>query len=163
MPVSRSLVLGSVILALAACGGQEQTHGKDRKRGAPPGLELAMSGAAQASQAYVLDVSVDDVARELAAGSIRLIDIRTPEEVAESGPIPGAEHIPLEQLDLSLLHTGDGREVVLYCRTGARSEVAAGKLAEQTGRPVAHMKGGITAWAERTRLAQCRQPDQDAC
>jgi len=76
----------------------------------------------------------------MAAGNVRLIDVRTDVEVAE-GAIPGAEHIALDRFDPAKLDLSDGREVVLYCRTGRRSAIAGGK-------PVEHLAGGIIAWDE---------------
>ena len=40
----------------------------------------------------------------------------------------------------------DGREVVLYCRSGRRSAMAGEKLAAVTGEPVEHLEGGMLAW-----------------
>lgn len=95
----------------------------------------------------MIDLTPEEVAARLAAGNVRLIDVRTPEEVAE-GMIPGAEHIPLDQFDPARLGPPDGREVVLYCRSGRRSALAGEKLAEATGAPVEHLAGGILAWEE---------------
>ncbi len=83
----------------------------------------------------------------MAAGNVRLIDVRTDVEVAE-GAIPGAEHIALDRFDPAKLDLSDGREVVLYCRTGRRSAIAGERLAAATGKPVEHLAGGIIAWDE---------------
>nr|WP_279639205.1 rhodanese-like domain-containing protein [Sphingomicrobium sediminis] len=72
------------------------------------------------------------------------IDVRTPEEYAE-GHIPGARLMPLAEFDPAAL---DGEMVVLYCRSGRRSEEAAVRLAAHRGETVAHMEGGIIAWEE---------------
>lgn len=150
---SRIIALG-LGLALAACGGEAAPSKDTSKGGAVPlGFELAASSTAQIGGASVRELAPDDVARELARGSIRLIDIRTAAELAEDAPIAGAEHIPMDALDPAVLDKTDGREAVLYCRSGRRSEMAAQKLAEQAGKPVTHMPGGILAWQERVRLA----------
>jgi rhodanese-related sulfurtransferase len=157
-------ILSPVILALAACGGEVQPSKHERKgSGAPFGFELAMAATSEAAKPQVVELSPDEVARELARGSIRLIDIRTDAEIAEDASIPGAEHVPMDRLDTSILESTDGREVVLYCRSGRRSEMAAAKLAEQTGTAVTHMPGGILAWQERVRMAACQQNGQKDC
>lgn len=165
MKSSQPLVLAALTLALAACGGEAEPRGKERRHGAPPGLELAMLVAGELGEASVIDLTADEVAQELAAGSIRLIDIRTAQEVADGGTIPGAEHIPMDQLDASVLSSNDGREVVLYCRSGARSLAAATRLAEETGQPVSHMTGGILSWRTReVRLAEaCEKAEGQSC
>lgn len=157
----------ALALALTACGGGADTGKSERKgtgSGAPLGFELAAAAAGEAAAAAVRELSPDEVALALATGSIRLIDIRTPEEVAESGTIPGAEHIPMDQIDPSVLDTGDGREVVLYCRSGSRSLATATRLANESGKPVTHMPGGILAWRERVKLAAaCSKDGETAC
>jgi rhodanese-related sulfurtransferase/predicted small secreted protein len=169
MKRSQPLVLAtlSLALALAACGGEAQPSKAERKApgGAPFGFELAAAAAGEVTAPLVAELSPDDVAAELARGTIRLIDIRTPEEVADGGTIAGAEHIPMDQLDASVLAQGDGREVVLYCRSGSRSLAAATQLAEQSGQSVTHMAGGILGWRERdsVRLAACNTGTGQAC
>lgn len=165
MKQSLPLILPALILALAACGGDPQPGKSDRKGGGVPfGFELAAAATGDAGTAPVLEVSPDDVARRLERGAIRLIDIRTDEEVAESGTIPGAEHIPMDRLEAAMLESTDGRDVVLYCRSGSRSLATATRLAEETGKPVTHMQGGILAWEERVRMAAaCREEGGQAC
>lgn len=156
---SPALALAPVFLALTACGDERSGAG-ERKDGpsAPFGFELAMAGTVAtddgtadtipaAAPAPMIDLSPAELAARLKAGNIRLIDVRTDAEVAQ-GVIPGAEHIPLDRFDPADLDLSDGREVVLYCRSGRRSTVAGEKLAEATGKPVEHLAGGILAWEE---------------
>jgi rhodanese-related sulfurtransferase len=159
------LMLPVLILALAACGGEPQPGHNERKSGGFPfGFELAAAATGEAADVPVVEVSPDEVARLLERGTIRLIDIRTAEEVAESGTIPGAEHIAMDRLDAALLENDDGREVVLYCRSGSRSLAAATALAGETGKPVAHMPGGILAWEDRVRMAAaCQEAGGQDC
>ncbi len=159
------IFVSGLALALAGCGGEAQNRKHDSKGGgAPFGLELAMAAASQSEMPPVLELAPDEVADELERGSIRLIDIRTASELAEDTSIPGAEHIPMDELDASVLDNSDGREVVLYCRSGKRSQLAATKLAEQSGKAVTHMPGGILAWQERVRLAAaCEEGGGQTC
>lgn len=155
----------ALALALAACGGGADTGKGERKgSGAPFGFELAAAATAEASAAPVRELTPDEVAQALASGSIRLIDIRTDEEVADGGTIPGAQHIPMDRLSAAMLESSDGREVVLYCRSGARSLATATRLAGETGKPVTHMPGGILAWRERVKLAAaCNKDSGQGC
>ena len=149
-----TLLAAAAMLALAACGGERDGDGAGSPS-APFGFELAMaatpaaddSGADSAAPVVppMVDLTADELAARLKAGNIRLIDVRTDAEVAE-GVIPGAEHIPLDRFDPASLDLSDGREVVLYCRSGRRSTKAGEMLAAVTGKPVEHLAGGITAW-----------------
>ncbi|MER8057951.1 MULTISPECIES: rhodanese-like domain-containing protein [unclassified Streptomyces] len=83
---------------------------------------------------------------------LTVIDVRTPGEYA-GGHIPGALNIPLDQLDRALpeIRGAAGRgEVLVVCASGARSENACRKLAEQ-GVHAATLEGGTGAWAARGR------------
>jgi rhodanese-related sulfurtransferase len=106
--------------------------------------------------APLVTLTPEELAARLAEGNVRLIDVRTDEEVAE-GVIPGAEHIPLDRFDPATLGPDDGREVVLYCRSDRRSGVAGEKLAAATGEPATHLEGGILAW-EAAGLPVTKQP-----
>ena len=149
-----ALPLAPVLLVLTACGsGPDRTGERREAPAAPFGFELAMAATAgddvaalpAASPAPLITLTPDELAARMAAGNVRLIDVRTDAEVAD-GVIPGAEHIPLDQFDPAALDLSDGRDVVLYCRSDRRSAVAGAKLAETTGEPATHLEGGILAW-----------------
>ncbi|WFL76064.1 rhodanese-like domain-containing protein [Altererythrobacter arenosus] len=129
------LAIAAVSLALAACDASEAADSADS---AAPIVEAAPT--VSTIDAMQLQTLLED-------GGIRLVDVRTDEEVA-GGVIPGAEHVVLDDFDPARLDLSDGREVVLYCRSGRRSEFAAQRLAEHTGKPARHLEGGITAWAD---------------
>jgi rhodanese-related sulfurtransferase len=136
-----------IALGLGACGASD----RDDASSAPLGVELARPADAEAgaiaASAALIDLSPAELAARMAAGNVRLIDVRTDVEVAE-GAIPGAEHIALDRFDPAKLDLSDGREVVLYCRSGRRSAIAGERLAAATGKPVKHLAGGIIAWDE---------------
>lgn len=154
--LARVTPLLSPALLLAACG-DAQGHGGSRwGSSAPPGFELASAAhaangdeaaTAPALNGPMIDLSPAQLAEKIKAGKVRVIDVRTEAEVAE-GMIPGAEHIPLDQFDPAKLGADDGREIVLYCRSGRRSAMAGAMLAEVTGQPVEHLAGGIMAWEQ---------------
>ena len=121
-------------LALSACGVATATDDADETADA-------------AQEASVATLSSAELSVLLEEGNIRLIDVRTDEEVAE-GMIPGAEHIVLDEFDPASLDLSDGREVVLYCRSSRRSGIAAERLSAYTGETARHLEGGILAWEE---------------
>lgn len=71
-----------------------------------------------------------------------LVDVRTAAEVAEVS-VPGAENIPLDQVPehLERFRNAEG-PVVVFCRSGARSENAKRWLLEQGVKDV-HNAGGF--------------------
>lgn len=91
------------------------------------------------------DYSPQQVADLLRSGPLQLIDVREPEEW-DAGRIAGARHIPLGDLPTHVEEIDRGREVVFYCRTGARSGMAAEAL-QTAGYEAHNMAGGLVDWA----------------
>jgi rhodanese-related sulfurtransferase len=87
------------------------------------------------------------LASQLSGGEdIYLVDIRTPAELAQ-GQIPGAVHLPMHLIPLKMAALPRDKEVVLYCRSGARSYHACAYLLQQGFDNVVNLRGGIIAWA----------------
>lgn len=95
----------------------------------------------------IKEVDAGDVHHKLAADGVRLIDVRSPAEVAQ-GAIPGAMHIPLHLLPMRLDEISDESETVIYCRSGVRSAQACAFLQAQGKRNVFNLRGGIIAWVQ---------------
>ncbi len=58
---------------------------------------------------------------EALAQGYQLLDIRKPKEIANSGVIPAAINIPLQDLRANLAKLDQTKPVIVYCYTGARS------------------------------------------
>jgi rhodanese-related sulfurtransferase len=84
--------------------------------------------------------------RITAGEDVYLVDIRTPMEVAQAA-IPNAVHIPMHLLPLRMNELPRDKDVVLYCRSGARSYHACLYLAQQGFDKAINLRGGIIAWA----------------
>jgi len=78
--------------------------------------------------------------------SVRLVDVREPHELAGPlGKVEGAENIPLLTLLSSPMEDG-AVPLVLLCRSGRRSALAARELAARGFDVVASVEGGMLAW-----------------
>jgi rhodanese-related sulfurtransferase len=100
---------------------------------------------------FVKEVDVDELKGRLDQGAkIRLIDIRSDAEVA-GGVLPNAEHMAMHLIPLKMqdLAAEPDQEVVLYCRSGARSHHACMYLMQQGVSHVVNMRGGIISWARQ--------------
>lgn len=75
-----------------------------------------------------------------------VVDIRTPGEVAQ-GKIPGSLEMPMHLIPLRLPELPKDRDLVLYCRSGARSYQACAYLMQRGLGRVLNLRGGILAWA----------------
>jgi rhodanese-related sulfurtransferase len=85
-------------------------------------------------------------ARKLIGEGAQLVDVRAEHEWS-AGRIAGAVHLPLAELSERTGELDGNRPVVLYCRGGNRSTMAAEALAA-AGFDAAKLDGGIVAWAE---------------
>lgn len=90
---------------------------------------------------------VTPAATHAARGRVRLIDVREPHEyTGELGHIAGAELVPLATV-ASQAHAWDkNAEIILICRSGARSGRAAEALVAAGFRRVMNMAGGMLAY-----------------
>jgi rhodanese-related sulfurtransferase len=77
---------------------------------------------------------------------VLLVDIRTPAEIAQ-GLIPDALQLPMHLIPVRLSEIPKDRDVVIYCRSGARSYQACAYLMQQGYNRVLNLRGGIIAWA----------------
>lgn len=76
---------------------------------------------------------------------IQVIDVRERDEVA-GGVIPGAVNIPLSQLRGRVKELNPDEELVIVCRSGNRSFIAAQQLLSQGFTRVWNLRGGMLAW-----------------
>jgi phage shock protein E len=79
-----------------------------------------------------------------------VLDVRTPEEFA-SGHVPGAVNVPHDQLASRVAEVPRDKDVVVYCRSGRRSQIAADILTANGFKRVSHLEGDIIAWQEKAR------------
>jgi rhodanese-related sulfurtransferase len=112
----------------------------------------------QEARQRVQNLTVEEVADELAKGSVTLVDVREQAEW-EAGMIPGAMHAPRGLLEVAADPTHPAhrkgldphQRVLLYCATGGRSALSADTLQNMGYTNVAHLDGGIKAWAASGR------------
>jgi adenylyltransferase/sulfurtransferase len=77
-----------------------------------------------------------------------LLDVRNPYEVAIA-TIPGTDKvIPVDQLAEHISELDTSREMVVYCRSGARSGRAVDMLRGAGFRKIKNLTGGILRWAD---------------
>ncbi len=108
------------------------------------------SAAQAAGEVDVVEVDAAAVVEQLASEAPPfLLDVREPWEWAVSSLADrGARLIPLDELADRVGEIPADRAVVVYCRTGQRSLIAARTIADSGRGPVTSLRGGIAAWAQ---------------
>jgi hydroxyacylglutathione hydrolase len=86
-----------------------------------------------------------ELADKITSGELKLLDVRGEGEWQE-GHIEQADHRFLGKLPQNLDGVDAGRPVVVQCRSGARSAIAASVLQRAGIKHVINLTGGIVAW-----------------
>jgi rhodanese-related sulfurtransferase len=85
-------------------------------------------------------------ARQLRDEGVFVLDVRQPDEWAALH-IPGATLIPLDQLEARLSEVPQDQPVLVYCRSGNRSQTGRDILLKAGIKQVTSMAGGIKEWS----------------
>lgn len=102
----------------------------------------------------IVEIEICNVEKISQSGSQFIIDVREPEEFC-LGHIKGAVNIPRGVLEFRADPSYPGgvaslydktAEIILYCRSGARSALAAQSLGQLGYKSIASMAGGFLAW-----------------
>ena len=109
---------------------------------AAPGKEIESEDGGEATEN---EVSREQAQKLIEAGA-QLIDVRVDHEW-EAGRIAGATHLPLDELAERTGEIDRERPVLLYCRGGNRSTMAAAALTE-AGFEATKLSEGIVGWDE---------------
>ncbi len=102
-------------------------------------------GTADAAAAWQ-QIAPEDALALLETQGVVLLDVRTPEEFAE-GHIEGAQLLPYDEIAARTdeLPADKDTTIVVYCRSGRRSAIAAEELADM-GYTAVYDLGGIQSW-----------------
>ncbi len=115
---------------------------------------LAIADPAPATAASAESVSQADLLARIERKDPDLVvlDVRTPAEFA-AGHVPGARNISHDQLSSRLAELSPLRDkqVVLYCRSGRRTQLAADLLHTAGFTRLAHLEGDYLAWEAEHR------------
>lgn len=132
-----AIVITGLVMGIGACSS-----------GSPAPAANAGSAVAAAPEKVNTKIAPADYQSKFGAGSDHiLIDVRTPEEFA-SGHIPGSVNIPVDSLGQRLSEVPQDKPVVLYCRSGNRSNQAA-QILDQAGYTQIYDLGGIVTWQQQ--------------
>jgi adenylyltransferase/sulfurtransferase len=116
-------------------------------RGVEPPVAATASGG---------EMTVEELKKRLDRGEkVFILDVRNPEEI-QICRIPGSTVIPLPSLPQRVGELDRGREMVVHCKSGMRSQKAIQFLREQGFTKLVNLKGGILAWADKIDPAMAK-------
>ena len=103
----------------------------------------------------ITTVSPEDVKAKIEEGSAIILDVRTPEEYKQAH-LPGAKLLTNETISedtAAVLLPQKDAQIIVYCRSGARSAQAAQKLVKLGYTHIMDM-GGILHWPYDTQAGE---------
>jgi rhodanese-related sulfurtransferase len=97
----------------------------------------------------IKEIDVNELSKQLEnlPENVKLIDVRTPAEVAR-GKISGSENLPLHVIPLKVDEFNNDDTIIFYCQTGARSAQACAFMTSKGVDNVYNLRGGIVTWAQ---------------
>lgn len=109
------------------------------------------------ADAVIETLSPEDAADLLGQPGVTFVDLRDPREVEREGRIPGARFCTRGMLEFwvdpdSPYHKSwfaNGDKFVFFCAGGWRSALATKTVQDMGLEPVAHIKGGFSAWRDK--------------
>lgn len=101
-----------------------------------------------APEAEVQQIEASVVQAQIDAGEVALVDVRTPQEWAQSGIAEGAVPIAMQDPELgdklaALLEDDPTKPIALICATGVRSQAVADAMLRHGFTNVYNVKGGM--------------------
>ena len=122
----------------------------------PQNIRRSVMAMVAEADAQVRKVEIDEALGMHGTDDAVFIDLRDVRELAKTGRIAGARHVPRGMLEFWIdpespyhkLFFAEDKTFVFYCAGAWRSALAA-KTADDMGlAPVAHLGGGIQAWID---------------
>jgi hydroxyacylglutathione hydrolase len=86
-----------------------------------------------------------DLRSAMENGAVTVLDVRGQAEY-DAGHLPGVQHIPLGYLRERVAEVPRDRPVVVHCKAGGRSAIAASVLAAHGFEDVLNLDGGYDRW-----------------
>jgi sulfur dioxygenase len=112
-------------------------------------MAMTVQDLVQEAKEHIREIDPDTAEQELGAPRTVVIDVREPAEL-EAGRLPGAIHIPRGLLEFRIGSCHELADpsvpVLVYCRSGARSALAAETLQRMGYSNVSNIAGGFEAW-----------------
>ncbi|XP_073991349.1 thiosulfate sulfurtransferase/rhodanese-like domain-containing protein 3 isoform X2 [Rhodnius prolixus] len=115
------------------------------------------------AQANITNIGFEELKNHQKLGTL-IIDVREPEEIAETGVLPDGINVPLGEICAALskaphdFETKYGRkmpekgdDIVFSCRSGKRSAQACSKAVELGFNRAKNFQGGWLEWEKQTK------------
>ena len=115
---------------------------------------ISIKGLISEAEKQIATLTVKEVLAIKGNTEVQLIDLRDIRELWKEGTIPQSIHVPRGMLEFWVAPDSDyhkdifasGKKFIFFCALGHRSALATLAIQNMGLSPVAHIKGGYTAW-----------------
>lgn len=109
-------------------------------------LRKVVAETKEKGRTYPHEISNEELIARIAAGSAPLVvDVREEHEYA-AGHIPGAIHVPIDQIEAGLAALDPAAEIAVICRSGRRSDYACQIMAQNGCTRAVNVVPGMSDW-----------------
>ncbi len=138
-----------LFLGLGACTSKAQQAQEEQTEQSPAATQTQHTTQAPAQ---MQNVDVAGFKKLMAQPDVVILDVRTPQEVAQ-GAIEGAININLydQDFDQKIEQLDKNKTYLVYCRSGRRSVTASNKMIAKGFTKVYNLLGGYNAWSAASR------------
>jgi len=144
---NKLLIIQIIIVIICICSFMISSCKTAEEKMAASGEEMTITQNETVSR--ITTISVEEVYEIIENNEDFLIlDVRTLEEYDE-GHILGVVLIPVDELEDTLNKLTKDKPIIVYCKAGIRSNIAANILINNGFTHVYDMSGGITEWIEK--------------
>jgi len=120
----------------------------------PQEIKLGIRAMVDAAEREIENLETEQALALHGKDDVVLVDIRDIRELQRDGKVPGAFHCPRGMLEFwidpdSPYHKpvfAQDKKYVFFCAGGLRSALAAHTAHQMGLKPVAHIRGGFSAW-----------------
>jgi rhodanese-related sulfurtransferase len=120
----------------------------------PQNITVSSKAMVDEAEREIETLAVEDAIGLHGRDDVVLVDIRDPRELQRDGKVPGAFHCTRGMLEFwidpqSPYHKprfAEDKKFVFFCAGGMRSALAAHTAHRMGLKPVAHVRGGFSAW-----------------
>lgn len=142
--MKKIFLLSFVAIAIVSCGNNAGTTDKKEVEASS---QVTNPSEGEPETSVIYTVSAETFKSKMESNPGTVLDVRTPEEVAE-GVIPNAVVININDADFTerINKLDKTKPVYVYCKAGGRSARAADILMENGFAEINNLDGGIGAW-----------------
>ncbi len=146
-----NFAIALLLVAFSNYSCAQQTGEKKAEETAKAEQTTPQQMQSDAPAGQVVDIDVEQFKQMMSQPDVVVLDVRTPQEVAQGKITDDALNIDLTNKPLfeqEIEKLDKDKTYLVYCRSGHRSGIASQEMVRRGFKKVYNLKGGILAWQQ---------------